>query len=292
MPRLITRRSLLNIASGTLFGFSIAHAAGIRERIRTADGRDCEVTVWQPRGRRRGLIVFSHGALSAPWKYERLIGQWVVAGYAVYAPLHVDSKDHPDTVRYKGFASWAARLEDMRALATTLSERQYVAAGHSYGGLVALTLGGVAAVSPPGIAGSLRDSQVNAVVALSPPGPIPQLIEKAGYATLAVPALVQTGDRDVPPGQLADAWRGHLAAYDSAAAGGGRYALQLAGVDHYFGGLNGESDVPGPKQSAQLESTIEISTLFMDAYALGSKRARRALTRRLTTEGSVVLTHK
>jgi hypothetical protein len=180
----------------------------------------------------------------------------------------------------------------MRALAASVVDAGYVAAGHSYGGLVALTLGGAEAVQPQGVSGSLRDPRVVAAVALSPPAPIPGLIEANGYATLAVPALVQSGDRDVPPGLSGDDWKRHLIPYDVAANGGSRYALALAGVDHYFGGLICEQDKPGPQQVAQLEEAIAISTLFLHAYGAGLASARRALQRRLGVDGLVTLTRK
>ena len=71
-------------------------------------GRKMEVWTWPAQGPRKGVILFSHGAASAPWKYEELINYWVAAGYAVYAPLHVDSTDHPQKNSFKGRASWKA----------------------------------------------------------------------------------------------------------------------------------------------------------------------------------------
>jgi pimeloyl-ACP methyl ester carboxylesterase len=288
----ITRRQFLAAALVAAASAKGQKLASGQLTLRTADARDSKVTIWRAGGRRRGLILFSHGAASAPWKYERLIGRWARAGFEVRAPLHVDSTDHPDTKRYEGFASWAARIHDMRALAASVHDAHYVAAGHSYGALVALTLGGVQSQQPEGITGSLRNSRVNAVIALSPPGPVPRLIDEAGYATLAVPALMQTGDKDVPPGQSSDSWRSHLASFEAAAAGSDRYSLVLEGVDHYFGGLICRETVPGPPQPQQLEHTIELTTLFLRAYGLGAARARRALDRRLTVGGPIALTKK
>ena len=290
MQPLLSRRSVLGLfgaaaMSSDLFALQAEHLT-----LRTADDRDSSVTVWRARGTHRGTILFSHGAMSAPTQYDGLILPWVIAGYDVWAPLHVDSSLHPDTKRYQGFATWHARIEDMRALAKQVRVRQYVAAGHSYGALVALTLGGATAVSPEGVEGSLRDSRVKASMAFSPPQPIPKLIDAAGYATLAVPALIQTGDHDVPPGSTAEeSWRQHLVAYDASAAGGHRYSLVLAGVDHYFGGLICSQDYPGADQSAQLRTAAELSTLFLDAYAAGKRSRRRALDQRLSDTGPTQL---
>ncbi len=292
MNTAVTRREWLALAIGACVSGVALSAEARPLSLRTRDGRDCTITVWRPRGRRRGLVLFSHGAGSAPRHYLPFILAWVRAGFEVQAPLHVDSTEHPDTKNYTGFTTWSARIHDMRALAASVADSRYVAAGHSYGGLVALTLGGAQAAQPDGVDGALRDPRVAAAIALSPPAPIPKLIDAAGYATLAVPALIQTGDKDIFPGTPPDSWRTHLAAYDAAAAGGDRYALVLAGVDHYFGGLICKSTVPGPPQPTQLETAAELTTLFLRAYGAGAPRARAALERRLADAGPTILQRK
>jgi pimeloyl-ACP methyl ester carboxylesterase len=292
MPFQISRRTALGLISVAAFTPDL-FAATNQLAVTTASGRISNVTVWRARGKRHGTILFSHGALSAPAHYPDLIGSWVQAGYDVFAPLHVDSTEHPDTANYKGFATWRARIEDMRALALQMTDKHYVAAGHSFGALVALTLGGASAIPPEGIEGSLRDSNVRAVVAFSPPPPIPTLIEASGYATLAVPALIQTGDRDLPPGVTdPDGWKLHLAAYDATAAGGNRYALVLGGVDHYFGGLICDSSKTGPDQSMQLHIAAELSTLFLNAYCADKYGARKKFDKHLSNSGPTQLLFK
>lgn len=258
-------------------GWGATQAGGEWITLETADGRSFAVTRWRAR-RRRGTILFSHGALSAPWKYDALIAPWTAAGFDVWAPLHVDSTDYPDTKAFPGLMSWPARIADMRALADHVGVERYVAAGHSYGALVALTLGGASPVRPAGIEGPLGDPRARSVVAFSPPGPGMGLIDAAGYATLAVPALIETGTLDLPPGAPArDAWRAHLAVYEAAAADGDRYALVLDGADHYFGGLICRPDLPGPKQLAQFDLAVARSLAFLRGYGLGDGRARRLL---------------
>jgi hypothetical protein len=288
---MLSRRQMLALA-----GAIIAPAAGAATessiRLTTASGRQSTVSVWRGRGRSRGTILFSHGAASSPNKYPALVDAWTRAGYVVWAPLHVDSIEHPETARYAGFASWSARIEDLRALATHVEAKEVIAAGHSYGALVALALGGVAAEQPAGVLGPLRISKVQAVIAFSPPAPVPGLITAEGYKTLAVPALIQTGDRDNPPGTPADGWKLHLLPYEAAAPGGNRYALVLEGVDHYFGGGICKFDLPGPAQTAQLHTAAEISTVFLGAYGANKSGARRALTARLSDTGPVILQTK
>jgi pimeloyl-ACP methyl ester carboxylesterase len=250
-------------------------------------GREVAISRWQPAGPSIGAIAFSHGAGSAPDKYLRLFERWVAAGWTVFAPLHVDSREHPRTADYPGLASWRTRIEDMRLLSAHIGDTPYIAAGHSYGGLVALALGGAQAIPPEGISGALADGKVCAVVALSPPAPIPVLVTEAGYATLAVPALVQTGTADIVPGitaETAEGWRGHLVPFEAAAPGGHRYALVLEGVDHYFGGAICDFNRPGPPQLARLADTAEIAGLFMDAYGARRESARHALHARLSPD--------
>lgn len=272
---------------------AVAADAMIVVTLATKGGRRAVVSHWKPKGRLVGTILFSHGANSAPRHYERLIAPWVAAGYEVFAPLHVDSAEHPDTKHYPGLASWAARLEDMRALAAHIGSRPYIAAGHSYGGLTAIALGGGVSLVPQGVEGPLRDPIAKAVLAFSPPAPVPVLTGEAGYASVNVPMLVQTGTRDVPPGLTdPEGWRGHLAPYDAAQSDGQRYALVLEDVDHYFGGLICRPDVPGPQQITQLDQAIQISRLFLDGYGRPSKNARRKLDARLAQDGAVRLARK
>ena len=292
-PSLSRRDLLTGFGALALAPAALADSGPSVITLLPAPGRTSAVSVWRARGRRRGTILFSHGAMSSPLKYPGLIGPWTEAGYDVFAPLHVDSLDHPETAKYPGLASWAARLEDMRALSAHVGTKDYVAAGHSYGGLVALTLGGAEAVVPNGIEGPLRDPRARAVVAFSPPGPIPGLITKEGYATLAVPALIQTGDLDSPPGTPpADGWKLHLVPYEAPATGGSRYALVLAGVDHYFGGAICKYDLPGPPQTEQLQRAAQISARFIDAFGGGRPSARRALDRQLRSDGPIILTRR
>lgn len=278
----IDRRGLL-VGAGALVASARLGAMGTRpvaERQFTLTGpggREIRVSEWKPRGQAKALVLFSHGAASSPRFYEAIFGPWLAAGFHILAPLHVDSIEHPRTKDFPGLASWKARLEDMRVLSAHVGKRPWIAAGHSYGGLVALTMGGAAAVPPEGWSGPLRDANARAVVAFSPPAPIPVLCTAEGYGKVAVPALVQTGTADLLPGMTGDGWRGHLVPYEAAAPGGNRYGLVLEGVDHYFGGAICRYDLPGPKQLDRLADATRISTLFVDAYGRGDKGAVRRL---------------
>jgi alpha-beta hydrolase superfamily lysophospholipase len=233
--------------------------------ITTNDARAVKITAWPAAGKPKGLVLFSHGALSSPWKYKRLLQPWADAGFAIYAPLHVDSTEYPGHARYDMLGSWRARIEDMRALAAHINHKSYIAAGHSYGGLMALTLAGAKATIPSGVSGPLADPRVKAVIAFSPPGPTAGLITRDGYASIGVPALIETGDQDIPFNMKNGDWRVHLAAFD-AARNSDIFALELPSVNHYFGNIICRPDLPGPSQTAQFADAVKTSVLFLNAY--------------------------
>ncbi len=276
----LSRRAVIAGGLGLALGYALTARAkaGSGFTLHAPDGRAIAVSEWVPSGRAKGVILFSHGAASSPRFYEAIFTAWTQAGYRILAPLHVDSLEHPDTARFAGLASWKARLEDMRALSAHLGRQRRIAAGHSYGGLVALTLGGAQAIPPQGMGGALADPNVSAVIAFSPPAPIPVLMTEQGYGGVSVPAFIQTGTADIVPGMTGDdGWAGHLVPYKAAAPGGHRYALILEGVDHYFGGAICRYDRPGPKQTERLAEANRMSTLFLDAFGRGEKRARDRL---------------
>lgn len=298
----ISRRLAL-IGIGTMATAAIAYKIPLAKAIpqstqltlTSESGRQLTVFEWSPAFGAVGTIAFSHGAASSPDKYIRLIEPWVMHGWRVLAPLHVDSKDHPKTENFKGLASWKARIEDMRALSAHLGDEQYVAAGHSYGGLVALTMGGSESIAPEGISGPLGDEKVQAVIAFSPPAPIPVLVTSEGYGTVSVPALIQTGTLDIVPGITDngdDGWKGHLAPFYAAVAGGHRYGLVLEGVDHYFGGAICDFTQPGPPQLAQLDVAVNLSNLFLRGYGLDQDSALAELDSRVSSQLPVRLLSK
>jgi hypothetical protein len=279
MTNSLTRRSLIGsvLALGAIAavpGFAFAAGPSVID-IALPSGRVCRTWVYDAAREPRGTIVFGHGAASAPWKYEALLRHWTDAGYRVLAPLHVDSTDHPERAAFAGLASWAARIEDLRGVTATIAAKHYVAAGHSYGGLAALALGGAQPWLPEGVAGPLRDPRASLVLAFSPPGAMAPLIDGEGYSGLAVPALIQTGTADIPPG--ADGWNSHLLAYESAPADGDRFGLVLDGVDHYFGGAICRPELPGPKQLAQLDRAAALSLVMLQGWLQGDAAARAHL---------------
>ena len=252
-------------------------------------GRDVQIWHWTPAAKAKGIILYSHGAASAPLQYVRIIEPWVDAGYEVYAPLHVDSVEHPRTSEFQGLASWSARLQDMQMLADEFGSEGYIAAGHSYGALTALVKGGATGLLPEGT-DNPDDPRVSVVLAFSPPAAIPGFIEKAGYATLSKPALIQTGTKDILSENMS--WETHLDAWHAAPASGDHYALVLDDVDHYFGGAICRSDLPGPMQLEQLQLAVDTSLNMLTAYNSSNKPADAALNKSLGEHPLMQLSRK
>ncbi len=248
--------------------------------------RELEVWSWEPSSKAKGSIIFSHGFGSSPDQYDPFVIPWVNAGYAVYAALHVDSRSHPDTSKYKGMQTWDMRLEDASFLANKYGSNGYIAAGHSYGALLSLVKGGVLAKTSELKDLKSKDERVKLVLAFSPPGAMPDFVDKTGFTSLSVPALIQTGTEDKP---FDGPWESHLDAYYGAEASGNLYALVFEGVDHYFGGAICRSDVPGPLQNKQLSQAVDLSLQMISAYFDDNKQAKESLATQLTDSGKVRL---
>lgn len=227
--------------------------------------RSTTMVTWVP-AKVRGVVVFSTGHGSWPERYDAVVTAWRDAGFAVVAPVHVDSMHYPDRAKFTMQASFMERIADQRAAiayaAKTWPGKPLVAAGHSFGTLIALCLGG----GLPQIA-PFREPAVRAVVGFSSPGRIPGLVTDKAYASEAVPMMIVTGDADVVPGFVSD-WHDHLFPVQSAPAGG-KIALTYRGGGH---DLIGKPEAPGHADA------IVQSVRFLKAYALNDTAARKALT--------------
>jgi len=123
--------------------------------LATSSGREISMQVFVPADgcTECTLIFFSHGAGLAPSGYLRLLEEWVDQGYVIAAPVHVDSMEHPDRDDYKDFDWVRTRLEDYTQVTTILTGEDsplqgatlsgsIIAAGHSFGALLAQLAGG------------------------------------------------------------------------------------------------------------------------------------------------------
>ena len=113
---------------------------------------------------------------------------------------------------------------------------------------------------------------------------MPGFIDASGYASLAIPALIQTGDKDIFPGMGPDAWQLHLTAFEQPPANGTRLGVTLPGVNHYFGGILGRPELPGPRPEAQFADFERLSLAFLRQFTNGKTPRRADLARLAKSE--------
>lgn len=266
----IDRRSLIGAAGAlALLPWLPAMAAEPRIVPVTVDlavspTRSTRLVAWRP-ARPTGVVLFSTGHGSWPERYTLLINLLTAAGFAVFAPVHVDSMHYPEREKFTMQASFPERLADMKAMSAyargALPGLPMIAAGHSFGTLIALCLGGAL-----GNIGPFRDPAVKAVLGFSTPGKIPGLIQPTAYASLAVPTLIVTGDKDVVPVFVTDP-ADHLFPIRSSPPAN-KFGLVVAGADHQ---LVAEA-TPFARAAVPVRD-------FIAGYGLGLAKSRTALVR-------------
>jgi dienelactone hydrolase len=232
--------------------------------------RSTRLEKWVPKTV-KGVVLFSTGHGSWPEKYDAVANAWKAAGFAVIAPVHVDSLHYPDRDKFTREASFGERIADMKAASAYAARiwpgKPLVAAGHSFGTLTALCLGG-------GLAnlGIFRDPTVKAVLGFSSPGRIPGLIDLDAYAGDALPVMIVTGDQDTVPGLVTD-WHDHLLPVQNSPAGN-KLAVVFPKATH---------EMIGHPDDADFASAVSVSINFLKAYGLGD---RKAMTMLNTTKGA------
>ena len=233
-------------------GEIIAASEVVHENVTVVsqDGRAVDVRVFYKAGGcdQCSLIMFSHGANATYDRYDVLLKAWAREGYVVAAPLHVDSEAHPRRSEYDRDAHLPTRVEDVSAtiehlLADQLASIEgvsfagdYMAAGHSFGALIAQIAGGASVMDH-----SIRAAQgPKVVIAISPPGAVPGIVDPSDWASIEAPMLVVTGTNDIVP-FIAPKWEDHLASFEAAPARLST-AIVFDEIDHYFNGAFGRID--------------------------------------------------
>ena len=267
---LLDRRALVKGgALGALLALQpgLLHAAPIGEPetidLAVSPTRSTKLFVWKP-AKPKAVVLFSTGHGSWPERYVRLISVLLGEGFAVLAPVHVDSMHYPERDKFNPLTGFTERLADMRATTAHAGKAfpglPVIAAGHSYGTLTALCLGGALRSF------KARNPAVKAVLGFSSPGKIPGLVPPTAYASVEVPVMIVTGTADtIPPAMgYATVAEDHLFPAETAPAG--TYALVVEGADHKLV----DDAVRFPRTEAPVK-------LFVEAYGLGDARARRKL---------------
>jgi dienelactone hydrolase len=291
--------SALLVACGggpKLYGAADPAKVEVRQlELRDPSDRRVPIRVAYPdRGRALPIVLFSHGAYSSKDDYGPILDAWAAHGYVVVAPTH------PDSIRLgvkrgdpTGPRVTAQRLVDMKlivdqwteiesripALAGRVNTRKIAAAGHSYGGWIAQTLGGATTAEPS--TGTTvttgRDSRISAVIVFAGPGALPPVLRPEDWKSLAVPTLVTVGTQDLAQGQAVSGYQFRRQPFDYAPPGD-KYLLVQRDADHYLGGMICRDDLPkqpnGPVWVAEFNAA---SLAFLDAYLRGDARARKYL---------------
>jgi dienelactone hydrolase len=241
-------------------------------------------------GRRLPVVVFSHGAYASKDDYSAILDHWADAGYVVIAVTHRDSTKLGVTRGSNNPKFFEWRLDDLQAVLGNLDaivaqvpdlrrrvdSTRIAATGHSFGGLVAQTLGGATYYDAArgGIVDSRADPRIRAVIIFSGAGAFTPLLAPENFASLRRPTLVTVGTNDLKQAPNLSGYEWRRQPYDLIAPGR-KYLLSLDGADHYLGGIVGRDDLPRSDNAAlYLADFNRWSTIFLDAY-LGDRRAAR-----------------
>lgn len=261
--------------------------------------RDVQLQVAWPSGKGPyPVVVFSHGAFCYPQQYARVTDFWVSHGYIVIFPDHLDSPNGPKmrptdipkmlTARSHDMSFMLDSLDDIEARIPELEGRidhdRAVAAGHSFGGMIAmLKLGLKMESQTDGTLVDMADDRFKAAIVMSGVGemqPMKSLPQVPTMSADAFDGLTQAliasgGTRDegnVGTGELYP-WEWRMSAYTLAPTGD-KYAVVLQDADHYLGGLICRSNKGGDDDPVAVEVVRAAQTAFLDAYV---KRDQAAL---------------
>ena len=232
--------------------------------------RDIELSVFYPDAAQVfPLVLFSHGNWSNKDSYDRVINHWVSHGYVVIAPNHLDCCGAVsgifNSVRYGQLGLIDERMADLvylldhldqleqqvPAIKGKIDRQNIAAAGHSFGGFSAQQFGGAGTFDPDQDKYIFyRDKRIKAIVAISPPGPMFDVITENSWVELDKPMLLTTGTWD-SNAQFWPDWQLHRMSFDSARPGQ-NYALVTQGADHYLGNLICRLERENPPQQDAL----------------------------------------
>jgi predicted dienelactone hydrolase len=280
-----------------IYGFTKGELAvvSMSSAIMNEDGDEVPLKIWFPEAKGSyPLLVFSHGNWSDQTKYDNVITHWVSHGYVVAAPYHLDgggmARGIFNSVRYgqlgliENRAKTLSQVIDslpalelsVENLAGKINYNIIGATGHSFGGYSAQMLAGASAFDPDQNKHLFFiDERITAVVAISPPGKMFDVIVGDSWQQVSKPMLVATGTWDSNP-QFWPDWRDHLLSYDTAVSGN-NYSLVVQGADHYLGNLICRPEREEAPQTDALNMVNAVSVTFLDAKLKNNLLAIAAL---------------
>lgn len=249
----------------------------IRATFTAPDGHSYSSEIFHPeKSGQYPLIIFSHGNFASPDRYHKLLKPIAAAGYIIIAPTHLDAEIlalDPKPIPERIWETRNREVAHLGSIPNALSERLEqngitidrnltVAMGHSYGALIAQLAAGAIASDPDGARPNRKLAGIDALIAFSPPGPLPKTIDAAGWSSIDVPSLTVTGTADILPGFIDD-WRLHKAGYD-ATPEGARWLWVGTGIDHYFGGSFGREKPVALKTQKLFDHAVGTTIRFLD----------------------------
>jgi dienelactone hydrolase len=254
--------------------------------------KSLELSVFYPEAAGKfPLLLFSHGNWSDKDQYDAVVTHWVSHGYVVVAPNHLDccsmASGIVNSIRYGQFGLIDGRMKDFNqllinlpklekmvsGLAGKIDNRRVAATGHSFGAFSAQQMGGAGAFNPDTEEYVFYNNpNIRAIVAISPPGPMFDMINKNSWQRLHRPMLLTTGTWD-SNAQFWPDWRMHKMSFDTAVAGY-NYALVTQGADHYLGNLICRLDREEAGQHDALKMLNAASTAFLDAFMKNNATAQ------------------
>ncbi|TKB46043.1 alpha/beta hydrolase family protein [Thalassotalea mangrovi] len=229
------------------------------------------------------LVIFSPGNFSNKDYYDAVLAHWVSHGYVVLAPQHEDCCGMVNgifnSLWYGEFGLVEQRILDINFLLSQLSnlaqqipelhnkfdEDNIAMAGHSFGGFTAQQFAGAGTYNPDdGQYHYYQNPDIKAVVALSPPGPMFDVITKDSWHSVKGPMLITTGTWDVD-GRFFKTWDVHKMSFDTA-SDANQYALVIEGADHYLGNLICRPEREHAPQTDALTMVNAATTAFLHRY--------------------------
>ena len=228
------------------------------------------------------LVVFSQGALCPKNMYTAMTDHWTSHGYVTISPLHLDSESNGF-----GFQDLAdkdlvgERVQDMSYILDMLDNietaipglkgkinRDHIAAaGHSFGGQIALIMTGLDTIDRnTSELLDVADDRYDVAVVLSGVGPLPNIAEGA-FARYTGPVYSSGGTKDLGAtgGGPVHPWPWRMAAYFETPPGNS-YGVVLDEGDHYYGGLICRETAGGSPDHEGISIIRGTSTAFLDAY--------------------------
>ncbi len=239
------------------------------------------------------LIVFSQGALCPKNMYTAVTDHWTSHGYVAISPLHLDSESNGFEFQdLAGKDLVGERVQDMTYILDALDSienkvpglegkinRDHIAAaGHSFGGQIALAMTGLETVDPKTNKPlNVADDRYDVAVVLSGVGPLPNIAEGA-FARYMGPVYSSGGTKDLgATGQgPVHPWPWRMAAYFETPPGNS-YGVVLDEGDHYYGGLICRETAGGTPDHEGLSIIRGTSTAFLDAYLKDNTAAKEFL---------------